>query len=183
MDEKLLEVFCKHHNIMPHLHLSLQSGSNNILKKMCRQYTADDFLETVELIKSRLDRPAITTDIIVGFPGETEEDFEQTVELAKKIGFSKMHVFSFSPRKGTAAAKMQGVVKKEVIKRRSQILLDLNDELAFKFRQQFVGEKAKVLIENTDGEIVGRCERYFFVYIKNGGDNLKKNEIVRSATD
>jgi len=80
---QLLDTFCKHRNIMPHLHLSLQSGSNAVLKKMCRQYTANELIRTVELIKFRLDRPAITADIIVGFPGETDADFQRTVDLAK----------------------------------------------------------------------------------------------------
>ncbi|MHC4426187.1 MAG: tRNA (N(6)-L-threonylcarbamoyladenosine(37)-C(2))-methylthiotransferase MtaB, partial [Planctomycetota bacterium] len=115
---RLLDTFCKHRNIMPHLHLSLQSASDSVLKKMCRQYRVDEFREKVESIKSRLDRPAITTDIIVGFPGETDVDFEQTVDLAKNVGFAKMHVFSFSPRKGTAAANMQDTVDNRVIKRR-----------------------------------------------------------------
>ncbi|MEE9370030.1 MAG: tRNA (N(6)-L-threonylcarbamoyladenosine(37)-C(2))-methylthiotransferase MtaB, partial [Sedimentisphaerales bacterium] len=105
---RLLDVFCKHRNIMPHLHLSLQSGSNAILKKMRRQYSVEEFREKVDLIKSRLDRPAITTDVIVGYPGETDADFEATVELAKEAGFAKMHIFSFSPRLGTAATAMQG---------------------------------------------------------------------------
>jgi threonylcarbamoyladenosine tRNA methylthiotransferase MtaB len=108
---QLLDIFCKHPNIMPHLHLSLQSGSNVVLKKMCRQYNSEAFREKIELAKLWLDRPAITTDIIVGFPGETDADFEQTIKLAKDAGFAKMHVFSFSPRKGTAAANMRGRVK------------------------------------------------------------------------
>ena len=101
---------------MPHLHLSLQSGSNNILRKMCRQYRIDEFREKVESAKSRLDRPAITTDIIFGSPGETDADFERTVDIAKVIGFAKMHVFSLSPRKGTAAAEMQDTVNNIVTK-------------------------------------------------------------------
>jgi threonylcarbamoyladenosine tRNA methylthiotransferase MtaB len=176
--KELLDVFCNNANVMPHLHLSLQSGSDSILKKMCRQYRAEEFLETIEMIKERLDRPAITTDIIVGFPGETEDDFERTVELAKKIGFAKMHVFSFSARKTTAAAKMQGTVKNEVIKKRSQILHKLNDELAYKFRQQFVGEKAKILVENTGKNVGGRSERYFLVYIDSDEKRISKNDLV-----
>jgi len=176
--ERLLDAFCRCRNIMPHLHLSLQSGSEKILKRMCRQYTAEEFREKVGLIKSRLDRPAITADIIVGFPGEEDCDFEKTVELAKETGFSKIHVFSFSPRKGTAAAKMQGVVKKEVIKERSEIMRKLDKELGYKFRQQFVGETATVLTENANGEVCGRSERYFMVDIKESHKNLKNNELV-----
>jgi len=176
--ERLLDVFCRCRNIMPHLHLSLQSGSEKILKRMCRQYTAEEFREKVRLIKSRLDRPAITADIIVGFPGEEDGDFEKTVELARETGFSKIHVFSFSPRRSTAAAKMQGVVKKEVIKERSEIMRKLDKELGYKFRQQFVGETATVLTENAGGKVYGRCERYFVVNIKESHKNLKNNELV-----
>jgi len=176
---RLLETFCKHRNIMPHLHLSLQSGSNAILKKMCRQYTVDDFRNKVELIKSNLDRPAITTDIIVGFPGETDADFEQTVELAKEVGFAKMHVFAFSPRKGTTATNMQDTVNTKVIKERSKILRDLDRQLQSNFRQQFIGETAEVLLENGSSQPHGRAERYFMVEIRDRYKDLKKNDLIR----
>jgi len=146
---------------------------------MCRQYKVDEFKEKVELIKSRLNRPAITTDFIVGFPGETDADFQQSVELAKEIGFAKMHVFSFSPRKGTAAASMQGAVDNRVIKERSKLLRDLDVELGLNYRRQFVGETATILVENSDGRVCGRSERYFMVYIEKARGNFKKNELVR----
>jgi threonylcarbamoyladenosine tRNA methylthiotransferase MtaB len=177
---RLLDTFCRHPNIMPHLHLSLQSGSDKILRKMCRQYRADEFLAKVESAKSSLDRPAITTDIIVGFPGETDADFEQTVNMAKIIGFAKMHVFSFSPRKGTAAADMQDTVDNKVIKERSQILRDLNIELGLKYRRQFIGETAQVLIENNNGRLSGRSERYFTVHLVKTEKKQKINSIVRA---
>jgi threonylcarbamoyladenosine tRNA methylthiotransferase MtaB len=166
---------------MPHLHLSLQSGSEAILKKMCRQYGAEDFQEKVELIKRKLDRPAITADIIVGFPGETDDDFGATVELAKKTGFAKMHVFSFSQRKGTAAAGMQDTIDNRVIKQRSKFLRKLGVELGCKFRQQFIGETATILMENPPqaDQPGGRSERYFKVHLKNAGPACKKNELVR----
>jgi threonylcarbamoyladenosine tRNA methylthiotransferase MtaB len=176
---RLLDTFSKHRKIMPHLHLSLQSGSNAVLKKMCRQYSADEFKEKIELIKNRLDRPAITADVIVGFPGETDADFEATVELAKEAGFAKMHVFSFSKRAGTAAAGLQGTVNNRVIKEHSQILRDLDAELGYKFRQQFVGETAEILVENSDGRCKGRSERYFMVYLEKTGENPQKGELVR----
>jgi len=176
---RLLDTFCKNRNIMPHLHLSLQSGSDAVLKKMCRQYNSDEFREKVESAKLRLDRPAITTDIIVGFPGETDADFEQTVDLAKDAGFAKMHVFSFSPRKGTAAANMQGTVNNKVIKERSMILRNLNIELGRKYRQQFLGETAEILLENVNGRVCGRSERYFMVYLKKVEEKLKKNQLIR----
>jgi threonylcarbamoyladenosine tRNA methylthiotransferase MtaB len=163
---QLLEVFCKHSNIMPHLHLSLQSGSDAILKKMCRQYNTAQIRETIELINSRLDRPAITTDIIVGFPSETEADFEQTVNLAEDTGFAKMHIFRFSPRKGTVAAKMPDFVDVAIIKKRSEILRELDIELGRKFRRQFIDESANILIESQNGIPRGRSERYFMVNIE-----------------
>jgi threonylcarbamoyladenosine tRNA methylthiotransferase MtaB len=175
---RLLDSFCQHRNIMPHLHLSLQSGSNAILKKMARQYNADEFLEKVKLIKSRLDRPAISTDIIVGFPGEKDADFEQTVKIAKDVGFAKMHVFAFSPRKGTAAAVMQDKIEPKVIKERSQILREFDAQLQREFRQQFVGETATVLIENGTGQPHGRADRYFMVYLKNPSQQVKRNDLV-----
>jgi len=175
---RLLDVFCNRHNIMPHLHLSLQSGSDKILRKMCRQYRVDEFREKVNLAKSRLDRPAITTDIIVGFPGETDTDFEQTVNMAKTIGFAKMHVFSFSPRKGTAAAYMQDTIDSKIVKERSQILRKLNIKLGLKYRRQFLGETAEVLIENDNGQISGRSERYFTVYLNKIDEKQKRNSIV-----
>jgi threonylcarbamoyladenosine tRNA methylthiotransferase MtaB len=176
---RLLETFSKNCNIMPHLHLSLQSGSNNVLKRMARQYKAEDFRDTVESIQSQLDRPAITTDIIVGFPGETDADFEQTVELAKDVGFAKMHIFSFSPRKGTPAETMQDTVDNRVIKQRVQILRDLNSLLESKFREQFLGETATILTENSNHQACGRCERYFMVYLEETDKGPEQNKLIK----
>lgn len=175
----LLDVFCAHTDtIVPHLHLPLQSGSETILRRMCRQYTVADFRSTVELLKQRLDRPAITTDIIVGFPGETEADFQQTVELAKQVGFAKMHIFPFSPRKGTAAAKMSDKLPSEVIKERARILNELDRELAEKFRRRFIGEQATVIVEATHPFPKGRCERYFIVQLPHLSPAPKKGDLV-----
>ncbi len=176
---RLLDTFSKNHNIMPHLHLSLQSGSNSILKRMARQYRADEFRNTIEQIKSRLDRPAITTDIIVGFPGETDADFEQTVQLAEEVGFAKMHIFSFSPRQGTPAATMQDTVDKRVIKKRIQILRDLNSRLESKFREQFLDETAIILTENRNKQLSGRCERYFTVHLEETDNRLENNQLIK----
>ncbi len=160
--DRLIDVICDHENIAPHLHLPLQSGSNRILKRMCRQYRIADFRKTIEKLKSRLDRPAITTDIIVGFPGETDDDFAATVELMKEVAFSKTHVFSFSPRWGTPAARMQPAIPAQVIKERSQILHELDRNLQHRFRRQFIGEQVSVIIESLDPP-KGRCQRYFMV--------------------
>ena len=176
---RLLDTLCANPNIMPHLHLSLQSGSNTILKRMCRQYEIDEFKRVVESIKSRLDRPAITTDIIVGFPGETDADFQQTLELANEVGFAKMHVFSYSPRPGTAAAKSNKNADRKVISQRSETLRELSTELGRGFRRQFIGEKADILIENDAGQASGRSERYFKVYLKKRIIKPQKNDLVK----
>ena len=176
--EQLLYTSARHPNIMPHLHLSLQSGSDNVLKKMCRQYSAMEFLEKVAMIKSKLDRPAITCDLLVGFPGETDEDFQATVDVAKKVGFAKMHVFPFSVREGTAAVKMPDHVTEKIVKERCKILHDLDIELGRNFREQFIGQSTTALLENEKGKISGRAERYFTVTLEPAADNLKPNDLV-----
>jgi threonylcarbamoyladenosine tRNA methylthiotransferase MtaB len=160
--DRLLEVFAKYPSIMPHLHLPLQSASPAILTKMCRQYTLDDYLEVIGKVKTALDRPAITTDIIVGFPGETDDDFQQTLTIAEKIGFSKIHVFGFSPRKNTPAAKMPGRLTPQVIRNREIELQNLDKQLQQQFCRQFIGKPVRVLVENLRPP-KGRCERYFMV--------------------
>lgn len=164
--DELLELFNKHHNIAPHLHLSLQSGSSRILKKMNRQYDAEQFKDCLRRVKLYLDRPAITTDIIVGFPGETEQDFNETIEMVKFAEFAKIHVFSFSRRKGTAAYNMKGQIPSQIIKQRSTALSELDKQLQKEFRQKFAGEKISVVVENEKHQ-TGRCERYFEVKLKN----------------
>jgi threonylcarbamoyladenosine tRNA methylthiotransferase MtaB len=147
---------------------------------MCRQYRVDEFREKVELAKSRLDRPAITTDIMVGFPGEKDTDFQQTVDLANIIGFARMHVFAFSPRKGTAAAEMKNIMNSKVIKERSRILRRLDIELGLKYRRHFLNETAEILIENNNGQIYGRSERYFKVYLNKSEKPQERNRVVKA---
>ncbi|OHB66360.1 MAG: tRNA (N(6)-L-threonylcarbamoyladenosine(37)-C(2))-methylthiotransferase MtaB [Planctomycetes bacterium RBG_13_62_9] len=175
---RLLDVFASHPNIMPHLHLSLQSGSTAVLRRMNRPYTADDFRDKVALIQSRLDRPAITTDIIVGFPTETDAEFAETLALAREVTFAKMHVFAFSARQGTPAAQMHPKVPPQIKKHRSQILRDLDSALQSQYRTQFIGETAQVLIEGADPVPTGRAERYFEVQIPNAPQPLAANDLV-----
>ncbi len=171
----LLELFKKHSSLAPHLHLSLQSGSSRILKKMNRQYNADEFRDCITRVKSVIDRPAITTDIIAGFPSETEEDFQESIEMAKFADFAKIHVFSFSKRQGTAAAKMDNQIPPAVIKHRSSTLSELDKSLQKDFRMQFRGDKISVIVENAEKQ-TGRCGRYFMVKLTN--TNLKKGEFT-----
>jgi threonylcarbamoyladenosine tRNA methylthiotransferase MtaB len=181
--ERLLDTFCKNPNIMPHLHLSIQSGSDDVLKRMCRQYKVEDVYRAAELLRSRLDRPAITCDLIVGFPGETDDDFGKTVELAENIKFSKMHVFSFSPRKGTAAFSMRPKVDNRVVKERSQILHYLDKQLGFQFREQFLGQQQFILTETgpegCKSAVSGRSERYFMVRLDSLKVPVQENKIVK----
>src|SRR2546421_9807932 len=130
-----------------HLHLPMQSGSDYILRRMARRYNSTRYATIVTTAKQVVPGIAISTDIITGFPGESNDDFEQTYQMAKELEFAKTHVFRFSPRQGTAAARMRGHIKDEVKKARSQRLLDLNDEHSRLFRQQFLGETVEVLIE------------------------------------
>lgn len=178
--DRLLEVFKSYPTLMPHLHLPLQSGSGRILKRMARQYTIEQFMDVVGRAKSVLDRPAITTDIIVGFPGESEEDFEQTLDISRRVGFSKIHSFSFSVRKNTPAARLEPKVPAAVIRDRSSRLQALDQQLQEKFRRQFVGQTVEVIVEHIRPP-KGRCERYFMVDIGSLPDaaKLKKGQRVR----
>jgi threonylcarbamoyladenosine tRNA methylthiotransferase MtaB len=130
-----------------HLHLPMQSGSDAILRRMARRYNSARYRAIITTAKQLVPGIAISTDIITGFPGETDEDFEQTYQLASDMRFAKAHVFRFSPRQGTAAARMKGQIRDNVKKARSERLLALNDEHARCFREQFLGETLPVLIE------------------------------------
>ena len=180
--DKLLDVMCSHDNIMPHLHLPLQSGSAAILKKMCRQYNIDEFKRTIEQVKARLDRPAITTDIIAGFPSETDEDFQQTVRMVEFAEFSKIHVFSYSSRKDTAAVNIRPKVPPEIIAERSKTLRRLDAKLGREFRTRFAGQKVSAIIEGTD-PYKGRTERYFMVHFPDAPDTLKQGDLVYGILD
>lgn len=141
--------------LCPHFHLSLQSGCNKTLKDMNRHYTTEQFAEKVELLRKYYDHPAITTDVIVGFPGETDADFEQTYEFLKKIKFFEMHIFKYSVRKGTAAAKMKNQVPEEIKEIRSNRLLEMEKEQSMEFRSWYIGKEISILLEE-EKEISGQ---------------------------
>jgi threonylcarbamoyladenosine tRNA methylthiotransferase MtaB len=161
LTDELLEVWSAHSNIMPHLHLSLQSGSDGVLERMGRGYTADEYAAAVDRARTALDNPAITTDVIVGFPGETDEEFEETLAFCKQIGFAQMHIFNFSPRPGTRAAGMPDPVDPQTAQARHQRLADLADEMTLDFNRTFVGKTVNVLVERcNDGLCSGGSEHY-----------------------
>lgn len=147
-----------------HLHLPMQSGSDYILRRMARRYNSARYRTIVTTAKHLVPGIAISTDIITGFPGESDADFEQTYQVAAEMQFAKAHIFRFSPRQGTAAARMKGQIKEEVKKARSERLLALNDLDGQRFRRQFLGETVQVLIEsNKHGRWEGLTDNYLRV--------------------
>lgn len=136
-----LETMC------PHFHLSLQSGSDSVLKRMNRHYTAAQYSQVCGILRKWFDHPAITTDVIVGFPGETEEEFWETQEFLKKIGFYETHIFKYSRREGTRAAGMEGQVEESVKASRSDRLLELGAAMSLEYRKSFLGQEKEVLME------------------------------------
>ncbi len=170
---ELLEVIAGSQKVCPHFHLPLQAGDDAVLKRMRRQYTVKMYGETVERIRNRLDRPTFTTDAIVGFPGETESQFENTVELCRATGFIKIHVFPYSVRSGTPAARMTNFVTPEEIESRSQRLLATSDELGLAHRKCLIGRELEVLVEGgaaaqSSGEYSGLTRRYERVALDKG---------------
>src|SRR2546423_3779704 len=175
-----------------HLHLPMQSGSDHILRRMARRYNSERYRTIVTTAKRLVPGMAISTDIITGFPGESDSDFEQTYQLAAELQFAKAHIFRFSPRQGTAAARMQGQIKDEIKKARSERLLALNDEHARLFRQQFLDETMQVLIEDTKhGRWEGLTDNYLRVEIdglpdyagRNWQNTLVKAQLIELVDD
>jgi len=150
-----------------HFHLSLQSGSDGVLRRMKRRYSVSDYQQAVSLIRGMVPEAAITTDIIVGFPGETSEEFEQSYQLCQKLEFARIHVFPYSPRPGTEAARMPGQVGDRAKKQRGQKIGALAKESAQNFSRRFLGRTMPVLWEKqTDGIWSGHTDNYIKVYTK-----------------
>ena len=135
--------------VCPHFHLSLQSGCDAVLKRMNRRYTAGEYYRCVEILRRFFDTPAVTTDVIVGFPGETEEEFRETVRFLEKVQFYEMHIFKYSRRRGTPADKMPGQLTEAEKGRRSGILLELEKRQSREFRSRYIGREADVLFEDS----------------------------------
>ena len=173
--ENFVKTLCECEKVCPHFHLSLQSGSDTVLARMNRKYTTEEYAQSVNVLKKYYEAPAITTDIIVGFPQETEEEFTETLEFAKRIGFSKIHVFKYSRRKGTVADKMSGQIEEQVKSERSDRLMALEASLGEKYRERFLGKDEVVLFEESaivDGEMcqIGYNERYVRIAAKTTED-------------
>lgn len=149
LTDDVIESFATLPNVMPALHLPVQSGSNRILKEMNRRYTRDHYLEIIKKLREVRPDIALSTDIIVGFPGETEEDFQDTYDLVKEVGYTQVFTFIYSPREGTPAAELEQTTSHEVIQERFERLVGLVQESAFESNQQDVGKIVRVLIEGT----------------------------------
>lgn len=165
VDKQFLDRLSKVEQFCDHFHLSLQSGSDSILQSMNRKYDTDLYEKTINLIREYYPNAAITTDIIVGFPGETDEDFEKTLKFVDKIQFSKIHVFKYSNRKGTVASKMKNQVSGVVKKERSKLLIEKSKYYTDKFLDNMLNQPIKVLFEskNDDGYIKGYTTNYIRV--------------------
>jgi len=171
LTDELLAAWRASPKMAPHAHLPLQSGSDAVLARMGRGYTAAQFLEAVERLRRALDRPAIATDVIVGFPGETEDDFEQTLAVARRAGFSRIHGFRFSPRPGTPAAALRPTVAAPVARARARRLQEEAARLSTAFHAASVGRIVRVLAETrvaARGEWKGYDERYISVRFPGG---------------
>ncbi|MEN6313996.1 MAG: tRNA (N(6)-L-threonylcarbamoyladenosine(37)-C(2))-methylthiotransferase MtaB [Clostridiaceae bacterium] len=167
--------------LCPHYHISLQSGCDETLSRMNRHYTTAEYKKAVELLRENIPDVAVTTDVMVGFPGETDKEFETTFEYLSAINLAKMHVFKFSPRKGTPAASFDGQVEGTVKESRSARLLELSDRCSLEFNSSFTGRMMPVLYEQevkgSDGYFEGLTPNYIRV-VSNGNNNLTGNIIM-----
>lgn len=174
IDEALADAVLGGRVTMPSMHIVLQSGSNVVLKRMNRKYTRQIFLDAVEKMKKRCPDFTVTTDVIVGFPGETEADFRDTCDVIEKVGFAKVHMFPYSPRKRTRAALYPNRVMPDEMKRRKQELLRLSEKTAFSLRETFVGRCMPILLESDGKE--GMTPNFLRVSIPEG--DFKANDVV-----
>ena len=178
--DELIDVIADSDKICPHFHLPLQSGDDDILKRMNRRYNAAQYLKTLEKIKEKMELPSISTDVMVGFPGENRKHFENTLRLCEQAGFSRTHIFPYSPREDTPAAKMPDHCKPSDIKERKKELESLVAETSLRYKNSFIGRDISMLVENTrdkkTGKLCGYSDRYIKVLF-DGPDDLM-NEIV-----
>lgn len=180
--DDFIEAISKMDKFCNHFHLSLQSGSDSVLKRMNRKYTTDQYFEIVEKLNDKLDNPSMTTDIIVGFPGETDQEFQETFAFAEKVGFAKIHVFKYSPREGTPAAIMTGQVDPQVKSSRSEKLIALADKMESDYLDGHIGKTVKVLFEayhESSDTYEGLTDHYIRVFVKSDKNLIGKLENVQ----
>lgn len=159
-------------NLCPQFHLSLQSGCSETLARMKRRYTAEEYMQAVKLLRDNFEDASITTDVMVGFPGETDEEFQESYDFCKTVGFMQMHIFKYSPRKGTAAAEMKEQISEQAKEERSQKLIALGEEMKRTFYDSYRGRCVEVLAETRtkDGRFHATLANYMDVYIESDDD-------------
>jgi len=181
--EEFVERLMKIEKMCDHFHLSLQSGCDETLKRMNRKYSIEEFKNVCKLLRNAYPDVSLTTDIIVGFPGETEEEFNKTYNFLKEINFYKMHIFKYSPRKGTKAAVMEQQVDGNIKELRSQKLIELSNENERKYNRSYIGKEVEVLFEEKDGDFFkGHTTNYIMVKVKNN-DDILENTIKKVKID
>ena len=182
--EDFVERLSKLEKICDHFHLSLQSGCDETLKRMNRRYTTEEFEKGVQLLRKTYPNVALTTDIIVGFPGETEEEFNATYEFLERIKFYKMHVFKYSQRKGTRAAVMPNQIDGNIKEERSRKLIELSDENEMEYNKEYIGKEVEVLFEEPHMEngkrfMKGHTTNYLVVRMETEEELENRLEKVR----
>lgn len=186
--DEFVERLKKLDKICHHFHLSLQSGCDETLKRMNRRYTTEQFKEIVKRLRNAYNDVNLTTDIIVGFPGETEEEFEKTYKFLDEIKFYKMHIFKYSQRKGTKAAVMQNQIPGDIKELRSRRLIELSNKNEFEINQKYIGKKVEVLFEEEkEGVFKGHTANYILVYCNDEKENLSNKiqevECIQNLND
>ena len=188
VDEKFAQRLAKLEKICDHFHLSLQSGCDATLKRMNRKYTTARYKEATEILRKYYSNANFTTDVMVGFPGETNEEFNQTYKFLKEIGFYKMHIFKYSPRKGTVAEKLPNQVDGNIKEERSRKLIELSNNMQNEKNSQYIGKTVKVLFEEYENEYYkGHTTNYMVVKVQTKEqegfiDNIKDVEITENDT-
>ena len=177
--EEFCETLSKYPNLCPHFHLSMQSGCDTVLSRMKRKYDTARYYESVELLRKYFPGCALTTDMIVAFPGETEEEFQQTLNFIQKCDFAEMHIFPYSRRPGTPADKMTGQHPNAVKEDRSRRAIAVADEMTVAYRTSMIGSTQQVLFEEShDRWFTGHAPNYVRIYAK-GEDLHNKVRLVR----
>lgn len=182
LDERFIEKIKPCTKLCPHFHLSLQSGSNGVLKRMNRKYTKEQYKSIVDGLRANFKNAAVTTDIMVGFPGETDEEFEECAEFVKETAFADAHIFQYSPRSGTPAAKMKLQIDPKVKELRSKRIIEITNKTKEEFLNRFIGKTVTVLFEQKkNGYFEGKTDNYITVCVKNTEDlsNTYRNVAIK----
>lgn len=182
--EQFIEKLSKLEKICDQFHMSLQSGCNETLKRMNRKYTTQDFEKGVRILRNSYPNSLLTADIIVGFPGETEEEFNTTYNFLKKIGFYKIHTFKYSKRKGTVAEKMPNQIPNQLQEERSKKIIELSNEMQNKYNNSYIGKQVKVLFEEKEGEYYkGHTPNYMLIKVKTEENLENQIRVVQIEND